>query len=132
LRFGALARAAPGPVAIWVSPGRAGRWKSLADPLLLLDAPLCRTPEGEVNTTAEARARATGRVTGLLVYFDLTVAPGITLTSAPGSPPGNWNVQVWLDPRGPVVRRGDHLRIAYRHPPGAHGPVVTVAAGRRR
>lgn len=74
-------------------------------------------PTGWFAGANVARITRTGTVHGLGVWFEGDLAPGVTLSTAPGKKSSAWN-QVFLPFARPIrVRRGAHFSIALRMEP---------------
>jgi predicted RNA methylase len=129
--FGALVEVAGAmPLPFYIAPQDARGWRTLADPVTLADVDLQACEDTSIDASAETVARTEGEVSGLLVYFEVLVSPGVRHTSAPDQVDGSnhWITPVWALPRSLPVTRGRRIRVSYRYRAGGAGPSVDVAA----
>lgn len=96
----------------------------LSEPLRVGDVDFAR---GRFEGDASSIVRRAGTVHGLVAWFDADLAPGITLSTAPGKPTTVWR-QVFLPfPKAIRVRRGSRVRVALRMEPGPTTELGNVA-----
>jgi SAM-dependent methyltransferase len=117
------------PQVFFVAPQDVRGWRTLADPVTLADVDLQGCEDTAIDASAETVARTAGEVSGLLVYFEVDVWPGIRHGSAPDQVDGSnhWITPAWALPRSVPVTRGRRIRVSYRYRAGGAGPSVDVA-----
>ncbi len=112
--FGALLRAEhSAPVGFGLKAPDARTVPTLAGPILIAETDLTGVGTGIIDCHATATATATGVVNGLLLYFDLYLAPGHTLTTAPdiAEDTNHWGNRVVLFPDPVEVAAGERFLI---------------------
>ena len=113
--FTPLGESAPASLSFAASPWKL-RGRGLAAPVLMATADL---HAGEITTvTADSSfvATASGQVHGLLLYFDLELAPGVRLSTHPDRVEGNchWRFPLWVLPKSLVLKSGDRYSLIDR------------------
>jgi 2-polyprenyl-3-methyl-5-hydroxy-6-metoxy-1,4-benzoquinol methylase len=118
LDFGPLARVPPAADrAFFPWPRRARDWPVLSEPAALVDIVFADALAPAVGGGTTVRATAAGRMNGLLVYFDLEIAPGVELTTHPhlAEDRCSWRNGVWILPEAFEARLGDAFAVSYAH-----------------
>ena len=117
--FGPLYRTAVYPTyyQYFVEPARTREWKRLAEPALLSEIDLTIENQPRIDRTVSATTTAGGTLNGLIVYFDLDLAPGVVLSLHPDTvePSCSWKQPVWLLKEPFPVRPGEELSIEYAY-----------------
>jgi len=116
------------PLRFFVSPYAARAWTILSEPVVLADVDLQSAIRQVIDSTATATATASGRLDGVVVYFDLELGPTTRLSTHPAASDQSvhWRSPVWVVDGPPVtVRPGDRLNITYKYNVQPSG--VTVA-----
>jgi hypothetical protein len=109
-------------------PHEVREWPVLAEPLMLANLDLSGASLPLVNEAAELAITAAGSLSGLLVYFELDVAPGKRLTTSPAvaDETSSWWVKVWLSETPVAVKPGDKLKVSYRYRADSSGTRIEV------
>jgi hypothetical protein len=111
---------------MWIRPHLARDWPTLSEPVLLADCPLESLEEPSVSASVTHPASTAGELTGVLVYFELELSPGVCLSTHPehAGTECHWRNLVWVAPPGLQLRPGDRFKLTYRAVvPGARGGV---------
>ncbi len=126
LGFDALTAGPGGRTFIEATLAETAHWPRLGPPVTLVRIDLASFDRAEVDVAEEARIDRDGRVTGVLLSFDLDVAEGIQLSTRPGADPvpTSWYNPVWLFPDGRSVGAGERLLIRYRRGAGGEWGVT--------
>ena len=118
--FSPLAQAAQSlPPAFFIKPYKARSWITLSEPVLLADVDLSKADSFIINNAVRAIARTSGKLDGLLVYFELELGPTTRLTIDPArvDKTCNWRTLVWvLQPL--TLEVGDLFEVSYRYRAG--------------
>jgi hypothetical protein len=107
--------ALPRPTYVESSARDVATWEALAEPALVgeVDFATC-------GTTLDLRTRGTitraGALDALVAYFDLDLAPGISISTAPtvAEASNHWRTPVWLLPAAVEAQAGWAFEIRYR------------------
>ncbi len=129
--FGPLAAAARGaPYAFLVPPHKARGWTALSAPVLLADLDLKAVGGAAIERAVGVTATMSGRLNGLLVYFELELGPATRLSTHPAEAgrDNHWGSPVWVLDDPLPVRPGDRLEVAYGY--RAAGGQSTVRVSR--
>lgn len=128
MNFQPLAQLPRTPYLFFIKPTRAASWPALAEPLLLADIDLKNLAGPTVDVSETAEIDKDGSITGIIMYFDLELSPGVVLSTHPGRVDENcsWGSPVWLLPEPLQVGRGDHIRVAYQHRVSTQPSTVSV------
>ena len=112
-----------------VSPQVARLWKTFSDPVLLADIDLASNNTLIFDNFVTAVASVAGKLTGILVYFDLQLGPTVNLSIAPAIADrrNHWRSNVWVLPRPLSLRAGEPFTVHYRH--GDTDAGVSVTSG---
>jgi hypothetical protein len=81
-----------------------------------------------VNESVDLTIEKSGRLGGLLFYFDLDVGPGHRLSTAPAEADEScsWLVKTWLYGRGVEVKAGQKLKVSYRYRVDSAGTRIEI------
>ena len=105
---------------IHAPPHSARDWTAFSDPVLLADVDLGQTNGFQIDATSPAVAKASGAITGVLIYFELELGPSTRLSTHPVHAPESthWIAPVWLLADPLEVQAGEHLSLTctYRVP----------------
>jgi len=118
--FTPLLRTTPlDPVTIGLKSSEARAVPALTAPVVIADIDLCAPVTGMVTSHVTATATASGTVNGLLLHFDVLLAPGHILTTAPevADDSNHWGNRVVLLSTPFEVRAGETfvVRVERRH-----------------
>lgn len=132
--FGALAGSTPSSFSFSVSPWKL-RGCALADPVLVAAAELRTEKSSAITADRRFVATASGRLNGVMIYFDLDLTPSVGLSTHPDRVDRtcHWTPQVWVLPDPLMLEAGGRYRLTYPHgivdqPDGVR--VVLAASGR--
>jgi protein arginine N-methyltransferase 1 len=114
----------------YIKPQRASGWKTLGEPILLADIDLSEfSYPVSLDSTATFVPHTTGKLDGLLMYFELRLGPTTRLSTDPAQADSNnhWSSPVWvLD--GPLpLQYGDRLQVICKYRSGNYRITVTRA-----
>ena len=102
--------------------------KTLGSATLLADLDLSGESPPLVNESVDLVIDTSGRLGGLLVYFDLDVGPGQRLSTSPAEADEtcSWLVKTWIYGRGMEVQAGDKLKVSYRYRVDSPGTRIEI------
>ena len=114
--FGGLAESTPSSFSFPVSPWKL-RGCALADPVLVAAADLRTEKTSAITADRRFAATASGRLNGVMIYFDLDLAPGVRLSTHPDRVDGtcHWAPRTWVLPDPLILKSGDPYRLTYHH-----------------
>ena len=114
--FGALARSTPPSFSFSVNPWEL-RGRALADPVLVAAADLRTEESRAITADCNFTATASGRLNGVVISFDLDLAPGVRLSTHPDrvDQTFHWKHWVWVLPDPPMLEPGARYRLTYRY-----------------
>lgn len=116
-------QSADGAWAFLESPS-AIRWPVLGGPVLLYEMDLRSLHQTQVEVRHTLTIATPGRLTGIVVYFDLALGPTAYFSGHPGKMRGSsWRTPVWLLPDALPVSPGDTFDLTYRY--RAAGPAIS-------
>jgi hypothetical protein len=112
-----VSAAASGATSHFVRPDAARGWPTLTEPLILCDIDLTAGATGAVDTEVVVSATGDGELNGLLVYFELEVAEGVTVSTSPlqANERCSWRIVLWTLPTPLLVAPGRLVRVRYRY-----------------
>ncbi len=86
------------PPAFFIKPHKARSWMALSEPVLLADVDLNKADQLMIDKSVAATACTSGRLDGLLVYFELGLGPTTHLSIHPARVDENcsWRSLVWV------------------------------------
>jgi 2-polyprenyl-3-methyl-5-hydroxy-6-metoxy-1,4-benzoquinol methylase len=116
--FSPLARVTPASDrSFFPWPHRARGWPVLSAPVALADIVFADAEAPSVGGGATVAATAPGHLNGVLVYFDLEIAPGIELTTHPhlAAEHCSWRNGVWVLPEPVEAQVGEAYAVSYAH-----------------
>ena len=116
LDFGALAGSTPSSFSFSVRPWKL-RGCALADPVLVAAADLRTEKSSAITADRPFAATASGRLNGVMIYFDLDLAPGVRLSTHPDrvDQTCHWALHVWVLPDPLMLKSGGRYRLTYHH-----------------
>lgn len=116
----AATRALGGRWTYAVRPVEARAWPRLGRGCRLAEVDLATAQASAVCVERELRVESPGRLDAVLLYFELELAPGVTLTTDPAAAADacSWTNPVWEVPGTPDVKAGDLLGLCYRYEGG--------------
>ena len=114
--FGALARSAPSSLSFLISPSKL-RDCALADPVLVATTDLRAEHGSPLPADREFVASVSGRLDGVMIHFELELAPGIRLSTHPDRVDRHcsWAHRVWVLPEPLPLEPGARYRLTWRH-----------------
>ena len=102
-----------------INPYRLRSWKTLSQPILLedIDFRACDIPQ--IETTGRTKATTGGQLNGLIFYFELTLSPGVTLSTHPSlvKKDHHWSSPVWVLTDPLLLQRGTPFSVTYKYDP---------------
>ncbi len=115
---------------ITILPQEIRSWPLLSDPILLADLDLSGTTHDVVDKTAEFLITREGLMGGFLLYFDLDVAPGWEISTAPqkADEANHWSVPIRLFGRPRSVKAGEKFKVTYNYGVRSQGPKIEVSS----
>jgi hypothetical protein len=124
--FGPLGGAARGlRHVLLLDPASARSLPAISEPLLLADVDLGAFDEVSVATEETTIAADDGELNGVLVHFELELAPGLVLSTDPRTTmaTSSWRNPVWIFNEAITLRTGDAfgVRFSYRAPGESNG-----------
>jgi len=118
---------------VFVRSGATRTWTALAEPLQLAEIDLATVTSPQVEAVAAMRAAVSGRLDGVLVYFDCALSDGVTLSTNPSRAPreSHWRCPLWTYAEPLSLEPGDEVTLSYRYrvPGQSNGVRVTRSAG---
>jgi len=92
-------------------------WPQLCSPVVLADLDLSGTKHPLVNESTEFTIETGGLLGGLLVYFDLDVAPGERISTSPAvaGETCSWATKIWISDVQRAVEPGNRFKVAYKY-----------------
>ena len=114
--FGALARSTPSSFSFSVNPWKL-RGRALTDPVLVAAADLQTEKSSVITADCNFTATASGRLNGVMIYFDLDLAPGVRLSTHPDrvDQTFHWKHPVWALPEPLILEPGARYRLTHRY-----------------
>jgi protein arginine N-methyltransferase 1 len=108
----------------------ARKWKTLGSPFKLADLDLSGASNPLVNESAEFAITTAGMLSGLLMYFELDVAPGHRISTSPAvaDETCSWWLKTWLTESPVEVKPGDNLKVSYRYRVDSPGTRIEIAS----
>ena len=103
-----------------INPHKARDWKTLGDPVWLAEVDFRTARDVVVDTRTVSTANASGRMNGLLGYFELKLGPTTTFSTHPAlaDEHNHWYSPVWVLPRALDLSPGDGFSVSYKHRAG--------------
>jgi hypothetical protein len=102
-----------------INPYRLRTWKPLSRPLLLenIDFRACDIPQ--IETTGKTKATIGGLLNGLIFYFELTLSPGVCLSTHPSlvKKDHHWSSPVWVLTEPLPLQTGTPFSVTYKYDP---------------
>jgi hypothetical protein len=108
---------APGPLRIFAHPRRPREWPRRSGPVLLAEVDFASGSTPSITREAEFAATESGRINGIISYFELGLAPGVELSVDPNRADDDchWRLPVWLQPVPLEVELGERLTFRYAY-----------------
>jgi hypothetical protein len=116
--FGPLAGASRGlSHVLMLDPASARSLPAIAEPLLLADVNLGVFNEVSVATEASTAASGDGELNGVMVHFELDLAPGLVLSTEPrdATATSSWRNPVWIFNEAITLRTGESFRVRFSY-----------------
>ena len=105
-----------GPRGYTVETQEVKSWTALAEPALIgaVDFTTCDTI---VELKGGGKITRAGHIGAIVLYFDLELAPGVVLSTAPAAcaASNHWRTPVWFPSGLPDVAPGQAWEVSYRH-----------------
>jgi hypothetical protein len=113
---------------ITILPHEIRSWPLLSDPVVLADLDLSGATHHIVDETAEFSITRKGLMSGFLLYFQLDVAPGWEISTAPekADEANHWSVPIRVFGRPRSVKAGEKFKVAYTYGVRYQGPTIEV------
>jgi predicted RNA methylase len=104
-----------------IRPNTARRWTSIAGPVLLAEAGLKTFQQWTFKNSRTVEATTTGRLDGMIVYFEVDLSPTIRLSTDPAKADRNcsWHSRVWVFPEPLRLKAGDRFEVTYERGAGS-------------
>ena len=105
------------PQMFLVKPYSARAWQTLSEPVLLADVDLKTVTNLEINNTTTVTATASGRLDGVLVYFELELGPTTRFSTHPMQVDehNHWRSPVWVFSDAFPLQAGESFAVNYTH-----------------
>lgn len=116
------------PPSFNILPQRARDWDTLSEPILLTEVDLDKIEQLMVDSTVTVEANRGGTLNGLLVYFELDLGPGTTLSTHPAQADeaNSWFCRVWgIEPLS--LQAKDPFSVTYQYRATGTSHALTVA-----
>lgn len=105
------------PRLVYLSGGEARGWQALGAATLLVEERVDGPAPARAERALTLTATGSGALGGLLIFSELLLAPGQSLSTHPAAEPDvNLGIALWLLPQPLPVEPGAHLRLSYREP----------------
>ena len=119
--FSPLAAAADRePQLAWITPQETRDWRALGEETLLVEVELGRIEAPSFDRRVTVPIDRPGLLGGVLIFFELELAPGIVLSTSPteASATNHWRSPLWLDATPQPVVPGQQLTLRYHYTGG--------------
>jgi hypothetical protein len=118
------------PAKVNIGPATSRAAQPLAPAAAIARVDFARAPGKDVRGRGECRFDTEGHCDGILVYFELDLAPGVTYSNAPChvQPASSWPGVIWLLDQPVHADPGGALGISFVHDPS--GSRLSVRIGR--
>jgi type I protein arginine methyltransferase len=116
------------PPAFFIKPHKARSWIALSEPVVLAEVDLNEADLLMIDNSVVTTTCTSGRLDGLLVYFDLELGPTTRLSTHPARVDAScsWRSLVWvLQPS--TLEVGDQFEVTYRYRAAAASHELTVS-----
>src|SRR5260221_1743248 len=103
-------------------------WPMLSDPVLIAALNFGGMKHPVVDQTVDVSISRGGVMGGLLLYFDLDVAPGWEISTSPqkADQANHWAVPIRFFGHPRVVKSGEKLKVAYHYGGQSQGPKIEI------
>ncbi len=90
-------------------------WPALAPPVVVAEIDFATVDSAEIENSVTTEASARGKLNGVVVFFELGLGGGVTLSTHPAqvSATNHWPSPVWCVVDGRDVEPGDRISIRY-------------------
>jgi protein arginine N-methyltransferase 1 len=114
------------PHQIMVRPNQLGDYAVLGEPVMILHRRFRDQQSPVVETRTSFAVARGGRLSGILLFFELALSPSTRLSTDPAHVrlDNHWRHAVWAMPEPYEAREGDRFELGYRH--GADGDAIEV------
>jgi predicted nicotinamide N-methyase len=133
IEFGPLADAARDTSHLMLlDPESASDLPPLSDPAILADLTLAAFERVQVEGDATVPVRTAGGLNGIVLYFEVQLAPSVSLSTEPrtSSLQSSWRNPVWYYNEPLAVSEGDDIRVSFRYRvPGQRNGVTVARVG---
>ncbi len=115
----------------WVKPHLARGWPTFSEPLTLGDIDLREFQSFNTGGQAEFVATRSGALNGLLMYFELEMAPTVTFSLHPEKVDArsSWRSTVRILREPLEVSRGQRFSVSYKYPSRAEKRLGIISLG---
>ncbi len=99
-------------------PQRIKHWRTLSEPVQLLNVDLCESSGDMVDSVWQAQTNAGGTISGIVVWFKIDLTDDVSISTQPSLAAADcsWTCKVWLtDPV--AVTPGRDFEVHYTHSP---------------
>lgn len=105
------------PQSFFIKPQKAEHWVSISQPVMLAEIDFKSVKESMIDNNVQATAETTGEISGLLIYFELEIAPDVILSTHPQKADENnhWQSLIWAAPKPLFVKNGDSFNVIYKY-----------------
>jgi hypothetical protein len=109
-----------------IRPSMAKKWKTIAGPVQLAEADLKTFSQWTFRNTKTVEAMDSGRLDGMIVYFEAQLSPDIVLSTEPGRAERtcSWHSKVYLFPEPLRLKAGELFEVSYDR--GSAGTTLQV------
>jgi Ribosomal protein L11 methyltransferase (PrmA) len=101
----------------YTRPQKASRWRTLSEPVMLAEVDLRKVERFLIDNSTIITTNISGRLDGLLLYFELQLGPNTKLSTHPVQVDrdNHWRSPVWalVDPLS--VQAGEQLEVTYQY-----------------
>jgi len=105
------------PHAFFMNPYLMKDWVRLGAPVLLAEIELKEVSELSIENKVMATVNASGRLNGIIEYFDLRLGPNTGLSTHPSEVDEacSWKSPIWILPDPLTVNSGEQLVVDYKY-----------------
>ncbi|MFN2602793.1 MAG: 50S ribosomal protein L11 methyltransferase [Gemmatimonadaceae bacterium] len=113
---------------ITVLPHKIRSWPMLSEPVLIADLDFAGMKTPVVDAAVEVSISRGGVMGGLLLYFELDVAPGWEISTSPqkADEANHWAVPIRFFGHPKTVKSGEKFKVAYTYGADSHGPRIEI------
>jgi protein arginine N-methyltransferase 1 len=101
----------------FINPFSARDWESLSEPVQLAEVNLKSMSQLLIDNTLSVTANVSGRLDGVLIYFEIELGPTIQLSTNPAQTDKDcsWHSPVWILTEPLNLQTGDRFTVTYRY-----------------